>query len=82
MNCYCFDNVVKSNNYNNMFMSFSDVNSTETRQICYPWYQSYFQQTSLEYGIPVLLVFINMVACTVFEALGPFGKFYSVSDQT
>jgi hypothetical protein len=34
----------------------------------------------MEYGIPILLVCINIAACSIFEYFGSFGKFYSVSE--
>ena len=36
----------------------------------------------MQFGVPLIVVILNFIACMIFQILGPFGKFYSISQET
>lgn len=83
IHCYCYNRIIVNGDYASAVKDkFQDVMKGNKEMLCGKWFINYVTQMSLSYGSVAAGIFVNLFACMIFVALGPFSRYKTLNNQT
>jgi hypothetical protein len=82
MGCYCYDTIVKAQNFDARLISFSDVSLSDSTLYCDTWFNEYAIELAVKFGSPLLITVINAIVSFFFKISAPWELRYTKNDET